>query len=110
MFATFRKQLKIYTTKDGKKPFIEWLESLEDKTIKHRTEERLDRVALGNLGDHKFISNGVYELRLAFAPGYRIYYANEGSAIILLLCGGNKSTQKKDIKKAITYLKDYLYG
>jgi len=103
-----KKQLKIYVTEDGRKPFIEWLESLEDKTIRYRIKERLDRVALGNLGDHKFISDGVYELRLVFGSGYRIYYGNEGKEIILLLCGGDKSSQKKDIKKAITYLKNYL--
>ena len=103
-----KKQLKIYVTEDGRKPFIEWLESLEDKTIRYRIKERLNRVALGNLGDHKFISDGVYELRLVFGSGYRIYYGNEGKEIILLLCGGDKSSQKKDIKKAITYLKNYL--
>ena len=103
-----KKQLKIYVTEDGRKPFIEWLESLEDKTIRYRIKERLDRVALGNLGDHKFISDGVYELRLVFGSGYRIYYGNEGKEIILLLCGGDKSSQKKDIKKAVTYLENYL--
>ena len=108
MSIILKKQLKIYVTEDGKKPFIEWLESLEDKTIRYRIKERLDRVALGNLGDHKFIGNGVYELRLAFGSGYRIYYGNEGSEIILLLCGGDKATQKKDIKKAVIYLKNYM--
>jgi len=87
-----KKQLKVYVTEDGRKPFIEWLESLEDKTIRYRIKERLDRVALGNLGDHKFISDGVYELRLVFGSGYRIYYGNEGKEIILLLCGGDKSS------------------
>jgi putative addiction module killer protein len=104
----FIKQLEIYVTKNGKKPFIEWLESLEDKTTRYRIKERLDRVALGNLGDHKFISNGVYELRLTFGSGYRIYYSHLEEKIILLLCGGDKSKQKRDVKKAITYLKDYL--
>jgi putative addiction module killer protein len=83
---------------------------LEDKILRYRIKERLDRVALGNLGDYKFISNGVYELRLAFGSGYRIYYGSEESTVILLLCGGDKSTQKKDIKKAITYLENYLSG
>jgi len=74
-----KKQLKVYVTEDGRKPFIEWLESLEDKTIRYRIKERLDRVALGNLGDHKFISDGVYELRLVFGSGYRIYYPKKSS-------------------------------
>lgn len=107
MRVVLEKQLEIYAADNGEKPFIEWLESL-DKSIRYRVKERLDRAALGNLGDHKSISNGVYELRLAFGSGYRIYYGNENNAIILLLCGGDKSTQKKDIKKAIAYLKNYL--
>ena len=96
-----KKQLKIYVTEDGRKPFIEWLESLEDKTIRYRIKERLNRVALGNLGDHKFISDGVYELRLVFGSGYRIYYGNEGKEIILLLCGGDKSSQKRILKRLL---------
>lgn len=108
MLVIFKKQLKIYVTKEGKKPFVEWLEALEDRKARYRIKEKLDRVALGNLGDHKFISDGVYELRLAFGSGYRIYYGNEENTVVLLLCGGDKSTQKKDTKKAVTYLKDYL--
>jgi len=103
-------QLKIYITKNGKKPFIKWLESLTDKTVRYRIKERLDRVALGNFGDHKFIGDGIYELRLNFGSGYRIYYGIEKDTIILLLCGGDKSSQKKDIKQAVIYLKDYLSG
>jgi len=102
------KQLEIYQTLDGQTPFIDWLESLKDKTGRYRIKERLDRVALGNMGDHKYIGDGVSEFRLDFGPGYRIYFAEEAKKIILLLCGGNKSTQKKDIKKAINYWKDYL--
>jgi len=95
-----QKQLEIYITKDGKKPFINWLESLKDKQVRYRIKERLDRVALGNLGDHKSVGDSIFELRVNFGPGYRIYYGNEE---ILLLCGGNRSTQKKDVKKAIYY-------
>lgn len=103
-----QKQLEIYITKDGKKPFINWLESLKDKQVRYRIKERLDRVALGNLGDHKSVGDSIFELRVNFGPGYRIYYGNEEAKIILLLCGGDKSTQKKDVKKAIYYWKDYL--
>lgn len=106
MVLVFKTQIEIYTTKDGS-PFIEWLESL-DKTVRYRVKERLDRVRLGNFGDHKFVGDGVYELRLVFGSGYRIYYSNKDGAVVLLLCGGNKPSQKKDIKKAIEYLKDYL--
>lgn len=108
MLIILKKQLKIYVNKEGRKPFVEWLESLEDRKARYRIKEKLDKVALGNLGDHKFVSDGVYELRLAFGSGYRIYYGNEGNTVVLLLCGGDKSTQKKDIKKAVAYFKDYL--
>ena len=104
----FQNNIEIYVTQNGKKPFIDWLESLKDKTVRYRIKERLDRVALGNLGDYKIIENQVYEFRFAFGSGYRIYFGKEGDNIILLLCGGNKSSQKKDIKNAIAYWKDYL--
>lgn len=107
MISNTRKQLNIYVTKNGKKPFVDWLELL-DKMIRYRIKERLDRVTLGNLGDHKFIEDGIFELRMDFGAGYRIYCGYEGNQIVLLLCGGDKTTQKKDIKKAITYWKDYL--
>lgn len=101
------RKLEVYETCDGKRPFIDWLESLKDKKVRYRVKERLDRVALGNLGDHKSLEQGVSELRLAFGSGYRIYYAEEGEQIILLLCGGDKSGQSRDIRKAITYWQDY---
>lgn len=105
--VTLQKELSLYVTQDGKKPFIEWLESL-DNIMRYRIKERLDRVALGNLGDYKSIGGGVKELRLKFGPGYRIYFGEDRGAIILLLCGGDKSTQSKDIKKAQQYWNDYL--
>lgn len=103
-----QKQLEIYETVDGKRPFVEWLESLKDKSVRYRIKERLDRVSLGNLGDHKSVKDGISELRFTFGAGCRVYYAEEGNKIILLLCGGDKSSQKKDIKKAAAYWKDYL--
>lgn len=99
--------IKIYVTVGGQKPFIEWLESL-DKETRYRIKERLDRVSLGNLGDCKPITNGIFELRLNFGPGYRVYFGQESNSIILLLYGGNKTSQQKDIKKARQYWKDYL--
>ena len=68
---------------------------------------RLDRLKLGNFGDCKTISDGVSELRIHYGPGIRIYYAKTGNKVILLLCGGDKGSQKKDIDKAKEYLKDY---
>ena len=101
------KNIEIYITDNGKKPFIEWLEAL-DKPIRYRVKERLDRVMLGNLGDWKSVGEGVAELRLNFGSGYRIYFGQEGDTLILLLSGGDKTSQKKDIKKAQQYWKEYI--
>jgi putative addiction module killer protein len=107
MQIALKKQIEIYVESNGQSPFINWLENL-DPPVRFRVKERLDRIALGNLGDYKQINKDIFELRLTFGSGYRIYFYKEGNKIILLLSGGNKSTQKKDIKKAISYLNDYL--
>ncbi len=104
----FKASIRNLCYTNGKRPFVEWLENLKNKTDRYRIKERLDRITLGNFGDHKNVANGVYELRLTFGPGYRIYYGIENKNIIILLCGGDKSSQKKDIKNATKYLNDYL--
>jgi putative addiction module killer protein len=107
MIITLEYEVIIYVKENGEKPFVDWIESLSDKTTRYRIKERLDRLILGNLGDHKYISHGVSELRLQFGSGIRIYYGQIKSQIILLLCGGDKSTQKQDIQKAILYWQNY---
>ena len=103
------RQILIYSTANGKEPFTEWLNSLRDRKGRAKIDERIERVQAGNLGDYSFIEGGegVYELRINFAGGYRIYFGQVGSTIILLLCGGDKNSQKKDIRKAKKYWKDY---
>jgi len=101
------KTIKIYITPNGAEPFSRWLKSLDSK-IRNRIKERLDRIAFGNFGDYKFIKEGIFELRLHFGAGYRIYFGLQGNAMVLLLCGGDKSTQTKDIARAIAYWRDYL--
>ena len=71
------------------------------------TYMRLDRVSLGNFGDHKSVGEGVYELRLSFGPGYRIYYGLAGEHVVLLLAGGAKGKQTKDIRTAQKLWKSY---
>lgn len=90
-------------TLNGKVPFSDWLNSLQDPVTRLRIRRRLDRLEIGNLGDCKSIGEGVSELRLAFGPGYRIYFAEQDDVIIILLCAGDKSSQKKDIKTAKQY-------
>lgn len=96
-----------YQTVDGRTPIAEWLDGLGDVPTRRRIVARLDRLGVGTLGDWKSIGGGVYELRIDAGPGYRVYYAQDGAAIILLLCGGDKRTQRRDIERAHAYWKDY---
>lgn len=81
--------------------FTKWLKRLKDMGARARINVRLKRVSLtGNLGDAKSVGDGVYELRVDYGPGYRVYYSWRGQEILLLLMGGDKSSQQKDIGKA----------
>lgn len=103
------KIIKMYQRNDGDCPVLSWLESL-DHSIRYRIKARLARVSLGNFGEYKILGDGISELKFKFGSGYRIYYGEVDGAIILLLCGGDKKTQKQDIKMAKKYLNDYLQG
>ena len=81
--------------------FAKWLKRLKDIDARARINVRIKRISLtGNLGDVKPVGDGVYEMRIDYGPGYRVYYSRRGNEIILLLIGGDKSTQQKDIEKA----------
>ena len=81
--------------------FAKWLKRLKDINARARINVRLSRISLtGNLGDTKSVGDGVYELRIDYGPGYRVYYAKRSEEILLLLIGGDKSSQQKDIEKA----------
>lgn len=99
--------IRHYLTASGKDPFQQWLDKLKDLKGRVAIQRRIDRLSAGNYGDHKFCQDGVWELRIDFGPGYRVYYAQEGKTIILLLCGGSKRTQAKDLKEAVRYWHDY---
>ncbi|MFM7880807.1 MAG: type II toxin-antitoxin system RelE/ParE family toxin [Microcystis panniformis] len=101
------KEIRRYVTSDGKVPFAQWLDSLRDIKAKTKIAQRLNRVNLGNLGDYKSVGAGVYELRIDYGSGYRVYFGQIGTTIILLLCGGDKKTQAKDIEIAQKYWQDY---
>lgn len=100
-------EVRQYRTVDGRAPIAEWLEGLSDMPTRRRVVARLDQLGDGHLGDWKWIGSGVCELRIHAGPGYRVYYARHGAAIVLLLCGGDKSTQHRDIERAYAYWKDY---
>lgn len=86
--------------------FVEWLDSLRDIHARARVLVRIERLAAGNPGDVKPVSEGVSELRIDYGPGYRVYFKKCGRELIILLAGGNKSTQIRDIKKALRLAKE----
>ena len=96
-----------YQTADGRLPVTEWLAELRDGDARARVIARLDRLKAGLPGDWKSAGQGVCELRIDHEPGYRVYYAQDGKALVVLLCGGDKRTQDKDIERAHGYWKDY---
>ena len=104
---TTQYQLTYYTDSTGEKPFKKWLYSLRDRAAFARITTRLERVELGNVGDHKNVGSGIFELRIHYGPGYRVYYAHSGNQIVLLLLGGDKTTQEQDITTATAYWKQY---
>ncbi len=103
----FPYAIDYYKTADGTAPFGEWLEALRDVNSRAKVRVRLDRARLGNLGDHKHLGEGVWELRLDCGPGYRVYFAKEENRLILLLVGGDKGTQRRDIAQATGFLHDH---
>lgn len=80
--------------------FIDWLVNLRDVAARARIAKRIDRVATGNFGDTKSVGDGVSELRFTFGPGYRVYYTRQGDVVVILLCGGDKGSQARDIEQA----------
>lgn len=94
------RELRIYEADDGNAPFSSWLHSLRDREARARIKKRLDRVVLGNLGDYRSVGGGVFEFKIDYGSGYRVYFAQTEVLILLLLCGGDKSTQERDILKA----------
>lgn len=102
-----RFELREYLTKSGQSPFDNWLVGLSDSRARARIRTRLDRASLGNLGDYASVGGGVFELRIFYGPGYRVYYSLECENVMLLLLGGTKGTQRRNIKTAKAFLNDY---
>jgi putative addiction module killer protein len=102
------KELAIYQTDTAKEPFSDWLSELDSK-VRGRIRSRLDRLEQeGHYGDYKSVGDSVYELRFFFGSGYRVYFAEDGHTIVLLLSGGDKDSQDKDILQAKAYWKHHL--
>ncbi len=111
MNDTHKLVVETYQTSAGKEPFTEWLASIPDHTTRGRIKTRMGRVEDGNMGDYKCIGYNLYELRFTFGPGYRIYFSiysccESDSKTVLLLCGGDKDSQTRDIARAKEYSLD----
>lgn len=100
-------QIKVFE-RAGRAPFWDWLKGLRDIQARARIRTRLDRLVLGNWGDHRALGGGVAELKIDWGPGYRVYVGKIGDTLVLLLCGGDKRTQQQDIELAKIYLKEYI--
>jgi putative addiction module killer protein len=96
-----------YQTAAERVPFREWLESVQDATAVAAIRARLDRLGSGLLGDCRSVGDGVTELRIDVGPGYRLFLARPGGNLIIVLCGGDKRAQDKDIKRAKRFRNDY---
>ena len=94
--------MRVQMTED----YLRWIDALKDIAARARIQVRIDRLIHGNPGDHRNLTDGVSELKIAFGPGYRVYYTKRGGELIVLLAGGDKSTQQKDIKAAIRLCKN----
>jgi putative addiction module killer protein len=100
-------EVRRYVTEEGTDVLGEWLAELKDARTRAKVAARIARLAAGNFGDCKPIRSGVWELRVNWGPGYRVYYAMAERTCVLLLCGGDKRRQAVDIKRAIEYWEDY---
>jgi putative addiction module killer protein len=101
-------EIRHYLTPGAEKDtYLDWYSKLRDVTARIAVDRRVNRIELGNFGDHKFCRDGVWELRIDVGPGYRVYYAVSGKEIVLLLCGGDKRTQDNDISRACEYWQDW---
>ena len=100
-------EIRHYVSRAGKDVFDDWLTQLADARAQAKIASRINRLAVGNFGDSKSLRHGLYELRIDWGPGYRVYYAMLVRVWVLLLGGGDKRKQSRDIERALVYLKDY---
>jgi putative addiction module killer protein len=96
-----------YATAHGDEPFRNWRSGLTDKRLKVAVDSRIGRLRLGNFGNSRHVGEGAFENKIDYGLGYRIYYGVNGDTEVVLLCGGDKTTQESDIAKAKLYLADH---
>ena len=100
-------EIRHYLTASGRDLFQTWLDDIRDMRARVAIQRRIDRLTAGNFGDHKFCRDGISELRIDIGAGYRVYYANAGRTLVLIVCGGDKRTQAADIERAVKCWDDY---
>jgi len=100
-------EIREYLKSGSKCPFRDWLKSPKDVNARAKIRVRINRIRLGNFGDCKSVGSGVSDFRIDFGPGYRVYFGRVGEKLVLLLCGGSKKNQEKDIRLAKKYWNDY---
>lgn len=105
--STKPKTVLIYQDANGREPFTEWLDGLRDPKGRRVVLQRIGRLEQGLYGDCRPVGEGVSELRIFLGPGYRVYFGEEAGQIVILLCGGHKDTQTRDIKTAREFWKEY---
>ena len=101
------RRLVLYETANGRCPWQEWFDGPRDRRIRAAIDARLLRLQRGNFGDRRAVGEGVWELRLHVGAGYRMYFGEDGDVVVVLLCGGAKGSQTRDIRRAKTYWSDY---
>lgn len=102
------KKVVVYQDQRHNEPFTDWLNGLRDPKTRRRILKRLLRLEQGHYGDYRSVGDGVNELRFFFGAGYRVYFGEDGDTIVVLLCGGDKDSQPRDIQKAKDYWQEYL--
>lgn len=99
--------VKVLELDDGTTPFEEWYRKLSDEKTRQIVQARLARVRAGNFGDWRSAGFGVFELRIDYGPGYRVYFGRSGTTLIILIAGGDKRTQAKEISFSVSIWKEY---
>lgn len=104
-----RDQLEVlrYQMVDGEQPYTAWVRGLKDRRAANLIQARVDRLESGYFGTVRHIDGKVWEMKIDFGPGYRVYYLRDGHRIVILLSGGDKSSQERDIRRAGQYAADY---
>ena len=100
-------RLLLYETPEGRCPWREWFDGLKDRNTQAAIDARLLRLQRGNFGDCRSVGGGIWELRVHLGAGYRIYFGRDGLNLVVLLCGGSKGSQKRDVERARVCWSDY---